>query len=168
MDQPSEPVASTDVQRVGVHELRSGRQLWGPRSRDFLGKSLVWTVAVVGPGIASKNALEMSCIDDEKVVEALGSDRPDEALRIGVRVRCPEWGSQDLGALGPKDLVKARHVFRVAVADKEPEVDPLVDDVAGHIPRLLCDPGPLGMSGDAGDPDPSAADLDEEEDVEAS
>jgi hypothetical protein len=56
-------------------------------------------MAVVMPGIAPKDALEMSCVDDEKMIQALGSDRPDEALRIGVRVRCPEWGSQDLGAL---------------------------------------------------------------------
>ncbi len=41
---------------------------------------------------------ERSCIDDEKVVEALGSDGPNEPLRVGVRVRRPEWGSQDLGA----------------------------------------------------------------------
>jgi Holliday junction resolvase RusA-like endonuclease len=49
------------------------------------------TVVVV-PGIAPKDALEMALIDDEKVVEALGSDSPNEPLRIGVRVRRPEWG----------------------------------------------------------------------------
>ena len=68
------------------------------RRRDALGKPLVWAMAVVVPGMASKDALEMSCIDDEKVVEALGSDGPNEPLRVGVRVRRPEWDSQDLGA----------------------------------------------------------------------
>jgi hypothetical protein len=101
---------------------------------------------VVVPGIAPKDALEMSCIDDEKMIQALGPDRPHEPLGEGIRVRCPEWGSQDLGAFGPKDLVEARHELRVAITDKELDIDSLVDDVASHIPRLLCDPGPVGWA----------------------
>ena len=62
------------------------------RHRDALGKSLMRATVVVVPGIAPKDALEMALIDDEKVVEALGSDSPNEPLRIGVRVRRPEWG----------------------------------------------------------------------------
>jgi len=47
----------------------------------------------------------MPCIDDEQMIKALGSDGPDEALREGVRVRRPEWGSQDLGLKGTKTSV---------------------------------------------------------------
>jgi hypothetical protein len=39
----------------------------------------------------------MSCIDDEKMIQAFGPDRPHEPLGEGIRVRRPEWGSQDLG-----------------------------------------------------------------------
>ena len=50
----------------------------------------MWTMAVVVPGVAAKDALEMPCIDDEKMVQALGSDGSDKPLRIGVCVRRPE------------------------------------------------------------------------------
>jgi len=36
------------------------------------------------------------------VIEALGSDGPDDAFRIGVGVRSPEWRSENLGAFGAK------------------------------------------------------------------
>jgi len=42
------------------------------------------------PGVAAKDPFEVPLIDDEKMVEALGSDGPDEALRIRVGVRGPE------------------------------------------------------------------------------
>ena len=62
-------------------------------------------MAVVMADIAPKDAVEMPCIDDEQMIKALGSDGPDEALREGVRVRRPEWGSQDLGLKGTKTSV---------------------------------------------------------------
>ena len=148
--------------REGAVGTRGGHLCGAGMPRE----SPVWAMAVVVPGIAPKDALKMACIDDEKVIEALRSDGPDEPLRVGVRVRRPEWGSQDLGTFGPEDLVEARHVLRVSIVDKELDIDPLVDDVAGYVPRLLGDPVRIGMGGDASDPDPSAADLDEEQDVE--
>ena len=100
VDQPSQPVPSTDMSYAGGHGLRRCPWRQGRaslRRRDALGKPLVRTMAVVMPGIAPKNALEMSCVDDEKMIQALGSDRPDEPLRVSVRVRRSEWGPQDLG-----------------------------------------------------------------------
>ena len=55
-------------------------------------------MAVVMLGVAPKDAFEMSCIYDEEMIQALGPDGPNEPLRVGVRVRRPEWDSQDLGA----------------------------------------------------------------------
>ncbi len=86
----------------------------------------------------------MPCIDDEEMIQALGSDGPDEPFRVGVGVRRPKRGSQNLGALGPEDLVEARHVFRVTVSDEELHIDSFVDDVTGHVPRLLGDPVSIG------------------------
>jgi hypothetical protein len=104
----------------------------------------MWTMAVVVPGVAAKDTLEMPCIDDQEMIEALRSDGSDESFRVGIGVRRPKRGSQNLGALGPEDLVEARHVFRVAVADEELGFDFFVDDVTGHVPRLLGDPVSIG------------------------
>ena len=51
---------------------------------------------VVVLGIDPKDVLKMAYVDDEQVVKALGSDGPDESLRIGVRVRRPERSLKDL------------------------------------------------------------------------
>jgi hypothetical protein len=34
-------------------------------------------IAVVVPGVTPKDTFEMPCIDDEEMIEALGSDGPD-------------------------------------------------------------------------------------------
>ena len=125
------------------------------------------TMAVVVPGVAAEDALEMSCVHDEEMIQALGTDRPHEPFGVGVGVRGPKRCLEDLGTFRSKDLVEAGHVLRVAVADEELGRDALVNDVTCHVPGLLGDPGRMGMGGDAGDPDPSAAELDEEQDLEA-
>ena len=79
VDQPSEPVASTDVSHAGVHRLRRRRcQLRGTciGCWDPLGQSLVGAMAVVVPGVAPRDALEMPGADDKQMIEALGSDGP--------------------------------------------------------------------------------------------
>src|ERR1019366_965842 len=73
---------------------------------------------------------------------------------------------EDLGTLGPKDLVEVRHVLRVTVADQELDVDLRVGDVTSHVPGLLGDPARMGVGGHAGNPDSSAPDVDKEQDVE--
>ena len=74
------------------------------------------TKAVVVLGIGPKDVLEMACIDDEQMIEALRSNGPDEALGVGIGVRRTEWGLEDLGTFRPKDLVEVRHVLRGTVA----------------------------------------------------
>ena len=56
----------------------------------------------------------MPLIDDEKMVEALGPDGANEALGIGVGVRGPERGLENLGTFGSKDLVEAASIARSA------------------------------------------------------
>jgi hypothetical protein len=80
------------------------------------------------------------------MVEALGPDGPHESLRVGVRVRRPEWGPQDQGTFRLEDLVKAGRELCVAIADEEFEVETLVNEVAGHIPRLLVTQAALGWA----------------------
>jgi hypothetical protein len=165
VDQTSQPVTSMDELLVGVRGRSRHRkgQCW---RGDLLGQSLVRAKAVVVLGIDPKDVLEMACIDDEQMIKAFGPDGSDESFGVCIRVRRPEWGLQDLGTLGPKDLVEACHVLRVTVADQEPDVDPLVDQITRHVPGLLGDPGRVWVSGHAGNPDPSAADFDEEKNIE--
>jgi len=44
-------------------------------------------MAVVVPGVAVKDPFEVPLIDDEKMVEALGSDGANRAFRVGIGVR---------------------------------------------------------------------------------
>ena len=170
VDQPSEAVASTDVPRTELQILRR-RCCHQRRSRswprDLLRYPLVRAMAVVVPGVAAQDALEVPCVHDKEMVEALGSDGSHKPLGVGIRIRRPEWRLEDTGTFRSKDLIEAGDVLGVPVADEILGLDALVDDVTGHVPGLLGDPGRMGMGGDAGDPDPSAAELDEEQDVEA-
>jgi hypothetical protein len=111
---------------------------------------------VVVLGIAVEDALEMPSVHDEEIVETLRSDSPHETLSVGVRVWRSERCLADLGTFRSKDLVEGGHVLRVTVADETIGLDALVDDVTGHVPGLLGDPGRIGMGGDSGDPDPSS------------
>ena len=52
---------------------------------------------VVVLGIDPKDALKMACVDDEQMIETLGSDGPDEALRVSIRVRSPKRNHENLG-----------------------------------------------------------------------
>src|SRR3989442_1547161 len=74
-----------------------------------------------------------------------------------------------VSALGSGAAIRERgREFAVAVADQEAR--PLVLVCQGHdqVPRLLCDPGPIRVRGDAGEMDAATLQLDEEEHVHAS
>jgi hypothetical protein len=77
------------------------------------------TVPVVVHEVRSQNLLEVAVPKDEKVVQALSTDGPHEAL--GERVR--PWGLDgrldDPDAFSAGHLVKARGELRVSVSDEE-------------------------------------------------
>ena len=52
---------------------------------------------VVVLSINPQDALQVTGIDDEQMIKAFGPDGPDESFGVGIRVRRPEWGLQDLG-----------------------------------------------------------------------
>ena len=86
---------------------------------NLLREPLMGAMAVVMAGVATKETLEMSFVDNEKVVETLRSDGANEPLGKCVRVRGSEGRLQDLGALGLEHFVEARHVLGVTIADQE-------------------------------------------------
>ena len=85
------------------------------RCRDLLREPLMGAMAVVVAGVVTKETLEMSFVDNEKVVETLRSDSANEPL--GKCVRGPEERLHDLGALGLEHFVEARHELGVAIAN---------------------------------------------------
>jgi hypothetical protein len=123
-------------------------------------------MAVVVAGVVTKETLEMSFVDNEKVVETLRSDSANEPLGKCVRGRGPEGRLDDLGALGLEHFVEARHVLGVTIADQKLDSDVRVGEVASDVPGLLGDPRRVRMSGDPGDPDSTATELDEEQHIE--
>ena len=100
----------------------------------------MWAISVVVPGVTPNDELGMPCIDDKEMVQALGSDGPDEPfrIRVGIRVRN---GVRRIWA--PSDRMTSSELatyFRGAVSDEDFTSIPLVEAVTGHVPRPLGDP----------------------------
>jgi len=152
------------VSTVNGGHHRQGGSLF--RRRNLLSDSLVWAMPVVMAGVAAQDALEVGFVHDQQVVEALRPDRPHEPLGACVRVRGPEGCLEDLGALGLEHVVEARDVLGVPVADQEPGGDVGIGEVTGDVPGLLGDPQGIGVIGHPCYPYPSAAELDEVQNVE--
>jgi hypothetical protein len=74
------------------------------------------------------------------VVKALRSNGAHKPFGKGIRIRSPEWRSEDLGILGLERFVEARHVLLVTVADQELGRDVGVGEIAGDVPGLLGNP----------------------------
>ncbi len=175
VDQPAQPVVSTypnpmvsDLPIAGVRSVLDCERTTGSLGfRDLLGQPLVGAVAVAVTGIASKDPFEMPFVHDQEVFEALRSDGAHEPFSKRVGIRGSKGRLQDLSALGSEDVVEARHVIGATITDQGPWGDVRVSKVTGDVPRLLSDPRRVRMSGHAGDPDPPAAEFDEEQHIEA-
>ena len=110
----SPPRRSRRCGRSGAFSGVGSRPLGGNRSSARCG---LCSLAPVGV----EDVLEVAALEDEDAVEAAGAERSYPAFGVGVRVwrldRCPDHSN----ALGAEDLVEGVRVFRVAVADEEPE-----------------------------------------------
>ena len=124
-------------------------------------------IAVVVIGIASKDTFEVGFVEDQEMIEALRSDRSYEPLGKCVGIGSPVGGLEDLGALSLEDCIEARDILGVAIADQESGRYLRSGESTGDVPCLLGNPRCAPMSGYSGDPDPSAAKVDEEQHVEA-
>ena len=173
MDQSAQPVAPTYwswiAPEMPVPTARSAYHLQGHssfRRRNLLRQALVRAVPVVVTGVAAQDAFEVGFVHDQQVVQALRSHGAHEPFGEGVRIRGPIGRLEDLGTFSFEYFVEARHGLGVPVADQEPGGDLCVGEIAGDVPGLLVDPSFIGMCGHPGDPDPPAAEFDEEQHVE--
>lgn len=122
---------------------------------------------IVVAEVLSDDSLEVASGEDEKVVEAVGADSPDEAFREGVRSRRSDGGLDRLDADRGERRVEAGGELGVAVADQETELSPCFVEVGGEVAGGLGHPRPAGAACHAEQVDDAAFDLDHEQDVVA-
>jgi len=113
----------------------------------------------------TQDALEVTAVDDQQPVEALGADGSDEPLGDGVRLRGPHRRLDDPDAGAAKHVVEGAAVLAVAIADQQARV--LVGEIEAEIARLLGHPGAGGVGRAACEPDAAACVRDEEQHVVA-
>jgi hypothetical protein len=68
--------------------------------------------------IDAQDVFELPAAGDEDSVEALASERADEALGVGVRARSLDRCSHDLDSLAAEHLVERAAELRVAIVDQ--------------------------------------------------
>src|SRR5579864_2936669 len=77
-------------------------------------------LAVVVVDVDSEHAFEVTAVEDQQPVEALGTHSADEPLGDRVRLRCPHRGLHNADAFATEHLVEGTTVFAVTVMDQEP------------------------------------------------
>jgi len=116
-------------------------------------------LAVVMTNVDPEDALEVASGQDEQPVQALGPHRSDPSFAEGVGPRCPDGGADHLQALGYERVIERTTELGVAVVDEKPErLCPLVE-AEGEVPRLLGNPGAVGVGGATGEMDPPCREL---------
>src|SRR5919197_6125442 len=113
VDESAESVAALDLSatRWRIGSCRVGRQQC---------QSAMWAFAVVMGGVGAKHRFEMSAADDQQPVETFGADGADEALGVGVRLRCLDRRVDHLDPFAAQDLVEGGGELAVAVVLQEP------------------------------------------------
>ena len=81
VDDPAEQIPSTNVTRTDGDRIPHFGQGWGQAERAM--RALPVVVLDIGP----ERPIEMRPTEDERPVEALGPDRLDHALGVGIGVR---------------------------------------------------------------------------------
>jgi hypothetical protein len=73
-------------------------------------------MGVVVLGVDPQHLLKVAVADNQQPVQALGADRPDPALGIGVGVGCLHRRDEHLDTLGAEHVVEAAGELRVTIA----------------------------------------------------
>jgi hypothetical protein len=92
---------------------------------------------------------------------------PTQHSAVRLRFRCCDRRADHRDPFGAKERVEGFGQFDVAVPDHNPRLSALVAEGREQVPRLVCDPGAVGMGGDAGDVHAPPLQFDEEEDIQA-
>jgi len=106
--------------------------------------------------------------EDQHPVGDLGPHGQHEALGEAVRSRTPRRDLDHLNSCVGYDRIEVGRELSGAVADEEPESGGMVAEVHDEVAGLLGGPGSVGMCGHAQHVQVAVADLEGEQDVEAS
>src|SRR6266508_2659672 len=123
------------------------------------------TMGVVVGGVAGKQTIEVTATEHEREVEELRAHRAYEPFGVGVGLGGAYRREDDPRTLRAEHVVERTGELRVVVADQVAN--------AGRwflrheeVPGLLAGVGGVGVPGGHRDVDPTAPDLDEEQDIE--
>src|ERR1035437_6202454 len=108
----------------------------------------------------------MAATDDQETVEAVFAEGPHPALRIGVRVRCPNRRPDHPAALGTQELVNPAAELRIAIMDQQPK-RLVIAELHHQVARLLRRPDAVRVRRARDVLDPSPRKRDEEKHVDA-
>jgi hypothetical protein len=97
-------------------------------------------------GIDPKDLLEVGPPENEEPVQALGAHRPGPALRVRVRLGCPDRRHHHLATLRAEHVVEAARELRVPIAEQEPHPAPLFAEHQQQVAGLLGDQAPSGLA----------------------
>jgi hypothetical protein len=103
--------------------------------------------------IDSENVLEVASGEDEQPVEALRPHGSDPSLADGVGTRRPDGSADHPHAFGRKHLIEGTAELGVAVMDEKSERLCSFVEVEGEVPRLLGNPGSVGVGRATGEMD---------------
>ena len=137
VQEAAEQVASTYPALLICHADGGQTDAW---VRRFQPKRLVRAMLVVVVDIDPKHLLQVTSPDDEEPVKALGADRADPALGIGVRSGRPDGCEQHLGAFGAEHVVEAAAELRITVAEHEACLSSLLPKHQQQVAGLLGSP----------------------------
>jgi hypothetical protein len=122
-------------------DRQSGGRVW-----RFKSQRSVRTVLVVVPDVNPKDLLEVAAPTNEQPVQALGADRSDPALGVGVRPWCPRWRDQDLGAVVADHVVEGARELRVRSRSKERRCGPRSSNTSRRLRPCCATHLPLGSA----------------------
>jgi hypothetical protein len=88
----------------------------------------------------------MPAPDDQQPVQALGTDRADPALRIGIRIGRPHRCQQHLGAFCAEHVVEAAAELRIPVAEQEAHPSPALLQCQQQVAACWVTQAPSGLT----------------------
>ena len=120
---------------------------------------LMWTPDIVIANELVQYPSKMSIIPDQNVVETLVSGGFHPTFSVCICIGGLVGQGDDFDALGGEQGIEGGGVLAVIVTEQAADPRLLFLQQPGHVARLLCDPGAIGIVGDAGKVHASGAQL---------
>ena len=116
MDKPAEHIAASDISGLDSHRARSWSSV-----RNSQRQAAVGPLLVVVTHVGTKDSQQMPPADHKRPVKTLRPHTLHPPLGIGVGLRSPDRGWDDLCALGAEHLVEGTRELGVVVTKQEPD-----------------------------------------------